>query len=173
MTNDTCALISVENSISLPDFYFLNPEVDHNCTNLDLDVAYCVEPVGDISTYPGYTVTTSAPWITVPPATFSSVNTAIPTPSSDPGYVYTTSLLPTASGTVDGCNVYQNYDNADESDCSYVAFANQVTTDELLQWNPSLSSNLSNCDLQLGYSYCVDFTNTTSKVILKFSGRRS
>ncbi|KAJ6019447.1 hypothetical protein N7522_001514 [Penicillium canescens] len=39
--------------------------------------------------------------------------------------------------------------------CKYVAFAYQVTTDQLMEWNPSLSTNASACALQPGYSYCV------------------
>lgn len=155
------------NYLSLSDFYFLNPEINQNCTNLDLGIAYCVEPVGDIHAYPGYPTSTSGPTITVPPATFSSVNTAIPTASSNPGFTYTSSLLPMASGTIQGCDTYQNYNQSTgfESDCQYIAFAYRVTTDELLQWNPSLSSNLSTCGLQDGYSYCVEQTNATSKLL--------
>lgn len=147
--------MSVANYISLSDFYFLNPGINENCTNLDLGVAYCVEPVGDIATYSGYTLT-RGPTITVSPATFSSVNTAIPTSSGDPGYTATTSLLPTASGTIQGCGVYRNYDSTNGlNDCSYIAYAYDVTIDQLLAWNPSLSSNFSACDFQSGYSYCA------------------
>lgn len=163
-SGDTCGQLSVANGISLSDFYFLNPEINSNCTNLELGVAYCVEAVGNIATYSGYsTSTSSGSSITVPPASFSSVNTAIQT-STPTGYAYTQSLMPTASGTISGCSVYANYNasvNA-ASDCDYVAFAYQVTTDQLLVWNPSLSSNLSTCNLQDGYSYCVKQTNATS-----------
>lgn len=153
------------NSISLSDFYILNPEINEKCTNLDLGVAYCVEPVGDIQTYPGYTVS-GGPTITVPPVTFISVNTAIPTNTGDPGFIYTTPLLPQASDTISTCDIYLNYNDStgSRSDCSYNAFANRVTTNQLLEWNPSLSSNLSTCNLQSGYSYCVEQTNITSMV---------
>lgn len=166
-SGDTCALVSVANSISLSDFYLLNPEINQECTNLELGVAYCVEPVGDIQTYPGYTVT-GGPTITVPPVTFPSVNTAIPTNTGDPGFVYTTSLLPKASDTISTCDTYMNYNDStgSRSDCSYNAFANQLTINQLLEWNPSLSSNLSTCNLQSGYSYCVELTNATSKARL-------
>ncbi|KAL4872891.1 hypothetical protein BDV12DRAFT_192829 [Aspergillus spectabilis] len=47
--------LTVMMGISLSDFYFLNPEVNSpNCTNLLTGYAYCVQAVGDISTYPGY-----------------------------------------------------------------------------------------------------------------------
>jgi len=147
--------VSVANYLSISDFYFLNPEINGNCTNLELGVAYCVEPVGALATYSGYT-NTEGPTITVPPATFSSVNTAITSSTGDPGYIATTSLLPQASGTIKGCKTYRNFDSTNDlNECSYIAFAYDVTTDQLLAWNPTLSSNLSTCDFQTGYSYCV------------------
>lgn len=41
-------------SISLKDFYFLNPMVNSTCGNLWLDTYYCVEAVGNIATYSNY-----------------------------------------------------------------------------------------------------------------------
>ncbi|GKZ21588.1 hypothetical protein AbraCBS73388_007489 [Aspergillus brasiliensis] len=156
--DDNCALVSVRFSLALSDFYFLNPEIDANCTNLELGEAYCVAPVGPLTTYSGYPVTT--PFIVITSATFPSVNTAIPTASSHPGYVATSSLLPTASGTVADCTTYRNYDDTNGlNDCSYIAAAEGVTTDELLAWNPSLPAT--NCVFQSGNSYCVYRTNAT------------
>lgn len=134
-----------------------------NCTNLELGVAYCVEPVGNIATYTGYTATSSQT-ITVPPVSFTSVNTAIPTSTGDPGYIATTSLLPQASGTIQGCNTYRNYDSKNGvNDCFDIAYSYDVTTDQLVAWNPSLSSNISTCNFQSGYSYCVLQSNVTCK----------
>ncbi|OJJ66409.1 hypothetical protein ASPBRDRAFT_666024 [Aspergillus brasiliensis CBS 101740] len=158
LEGDNCALVSVRFSLALSDFYFLNPEIDANCTNLELGEAYCVAPVGTLTTYSGYPVTT--PFIVITSATFPSVNTAIPTASSHPGYVATSSLLPTASGTVADCTTYRNYDDTNGlNDCSYIAAAEGVTTDELLAWNPSLPAT--NCVFQSGNSYCVYRTNAT------------
>lgn len=68
---------------------FLNPEVWENCTNLQANVNYCVEPVGSISTYPGYGATATAtdpfiptsftpvPWVDIM-ANYSSANPVIP-----------------------------------------------------------------------------------------------
>lgn len=149
------------NSISISDFYFLNPEINSNCSNLEVGVAYCVGAVGNIATYSGYS-TSGASRTTYPPGSFSTVSTATQT-STLAGYAYTQSLMPTASGTISGCSEYANYNASTNAngDCDYVAFAYQVTTDELLAWNPSLSSNLSICSLQNGYSYCVEQTNAT------------
>lgn len=55
---DTCALITQIYSILLADFYFLNPEINSTtCNNLYLGYSYCVQPVGDISTYGGSSTT--------------------------------------------------------------------------------------------------------------------
>ncbi|KAI1798650.1 LysM domain-containing protein [Daldinia bambusicola] len=52
---DTCAYVSNLFGISLPDLYFLNPEINStSCNNLFRDYSYCVAAVGDIATYPGY-----------------------------------------------------------------------------------------------------------------------
>lgn len=54
-TGDYCSFITVQQGISLDDFYFLNPEINTpDCDNLLLGESYCVAPVGSISTYPGY-----------------------------------------------------------------------------------------------------------------------
>lgn len=155
MEGDTCSLVSVANSISLTDFYFLNPEIDANCANLELGEAYCIAAVGDISIYSGYPVTT--PWITVATASFPAVDTSIPTAASDPGFIYTPTYLPTAPGTTTGCKSYVNYDNTtyNLNSCRFIAYAYDVTTDNFLAWNPSLDTNLTTCALQSGYSYCA------------------
>ncbi|KAK2072069.1 hypothetical protein P8C59_006446 [Phyllachora maydis] len=51
---DYCNLLVLRFAISLSDFLFLNPGVRSNCTNLFAGESYCVEPVGDISSYPDY-----------------------------------------------------------------------------------------------------------------------
>ena len=52
---DYCSSVTVQEGISLQDFYFLNPEINSTtCGNLLLGESYCVQAVGDISTYPGY-----------------------------------------------------------------------------------------------------------------------
>lgn len=158
---DTCGLVSVANYISLSDFYFLNPEINSNCTNLDLGIAYCVEPVGNIQTYSGYTTTSGAPSVRVPPVSFTSINTAITVPTPTAGYIYTPTYLPPAPGTDSTCFYYANYSSTAPNDCTDVAGAYQITTAQLLSWNPSLSSNLSTCSLQSDYSYCVQLTNAT------------
>ncbi|KAK3898700.1 hypothetical protein C8A05DRAFT_37699 [Staphylotrichum tortipilum] len=137
---DTCASMSVAFGITLSDFYFLNPEVLTDCTNLWL----------------GYAITAPATSFTRPSPTATSYTLG---PST---------LLPSAPGTVAGCVKYRDHYNSttfdisgrayslDEffpNDCSYVASAYGVTVDQLLLWNPDL--DVDNCELHAGYSYCV------------------
>jgi LysM repeat protein len=130
-------------------------------------VAYCVQPVGDISTYSGYSAAPTLP-ITVPPATFSSVNTAIPSAVSNPNPSYTSSQMPTASGTIPNCVSYVNYNSnttiEDWNSCSFAVYAYDVAFTDLIAWNPSLSSDQSSCEFQAGLSYCVRQTNASSYV---------
>ena len=51
---DYCDKISNDASLATNDFYFLNQGLDESCSNLKLGTAYCVKPVGDITTYLGY-----------------------------------------------------------------------------------------------------------------------
>lgn len=52
---DICASLSQNQGILLEDLYFLNPQINSmSCNNLLLRYSYCVQPVGDIKTYPGY-----------------------------------------------------------------------------------------------------------------------
>ncbi|OGM50928.1 hypothetical protein ABOM_000718 [Aspergillus bombycis] len=159
---DECGLVTLAQSISLTDFYFLNPEIDENCSNLQLSRAYCVRPVGSITSYPNYTITGVLP-ITVPPATFSSVNTAIPTSTNDPGYEYIEPpLLPTAPGTIRDCYLYQNSPSFTTL-CRDLARDNDVSGEDLAEWNPSLEKDMANCTLTSTYSYCVKkYENSTS-----------
>ncbi|GFP55620.1 LysM domain-containing protein ARB_00327 [Trichoderma asperellum] len=138
-------------SLTLSDFYFLNPQVDSSCSNLWANTSYCVKPVGNIETYSGYKTTTAATTFTRP----VTATDFVPSP------VQTATLQPKASGTIRDCYVYENaFDatsklknlSAANSCCIWAQYAN-VTVEQLLEWNPSLSG--SNCVLQAGKSYCI------------------
>ncbi|PPQ83437.1 hypothetical protein CVT25_007028 [Psilocybe cyanescens] len=55
ISGDTCPIIETRNNVSDQIFRALNPEINTGCTNIQLDGAYCVQPVA------GYTVGTSPP----------------------------------------------------------------------------------------------------------------
>lgn len=117
-------------------------------------MAYCVQPVGSITTYANYTLTGILP-ITITAATFLSVNTAIPTATNDPGYIYTPApLIPTASGTIPDCYQYSNADNYTTL-CRDLLGSYSICFKQLLDWDPSLDTDKYNYTLSLNNSYCV------------------
>lgn len=68
---DYCDSVSSAQNIALKDFYFLNPEINANCTNLLPGLAYCVQPVRDIAIYDNYLKTTNS--ITLTSASYSTM----------------------------------------------------------------------------------------------------
>lgn len=112
----------------------------------------------------------TTPNITLSDATALATATAWPTvvPTEEP-------QLPIAPGTLAGCTNYTNYRDTTvynsfyqlgvsmnsqiANRCSYVASVNGIPLDKLLSWNPSLSTDQSNCTLATGYSYCVQSGN--------------
>lgn len=168
---DYCQSVSIAYSISLSDFYFLNPEINANCTNLDLGIAYCVQAVGSISTYSGYPTTT-------PIYTLTSLSYATTTVNFSTVANVATPIvaLSTAPGTISDCSAYIEWvevpDLAEQAsatdvsvltdflnDCNYAVSAYGVDLADFLSWNPVLAS-VSPCTLQANYSYCT--SNSTS-----------
>ena len=47
VAGDYCNLLVMRYAISLPDFLFLNRDVNADCTNLLAQYSYCVKPIGD------------------------------------------------------------------------------------------------------------------------------
>jgi hypothetical protein len=45
--NEYCNLLVIRFGISLEDFFFLNPNLYQNCTNLFAHESYCIQAVGD------------------------------------------------------------------------------------------------------------------------------
>ncbi|KAK8127251.1 hypothetical protein PG984_008359 [Apiospora sp. TS-2023a] len=150
-TGDYCASISLKFSISIDDFYFLNPQVDRMCTNIWTNTSYCVKAVGNIGTYTGYPITTAPTTFSRPPTS----STFIPIPVESPA------AKPTAPGTMENCYYYESgfsespyLENLTEANsCESWSIIANVTVGDLLEWNPSLSR--SNCELQSEYSYCI------------------
>lgn len=174
------------NSISLTDFYFLNPEINTQCSNLVLGVAYCVQPVGDIQTYSGYPKTTN--YITLTSNTYTTTTSSSPPKLPLPSAT-STSLLPHASGTLSNCYIYKNYRDIpaiidqSQSDtlatftdfvntCGYVTTSCSVSQDNLIKWNPSLDAK--NCTLKPGFSYCVlQSKDSNQSTLLQMMARSS
>ena len=160
--NDQCALIATKNGITLNDFYFLNPEINANCTNLWANASYCVEAVGDITTYPGYygnTTTTTIVFQTDPSLTW----TALPTATA-PSYSNVTAAgYPVANGSLVGC--FEMFQNSYGSlTCDDAADLFGVSVDNWIRWNPSVlpagtNYSLMTCVLANETQYCGSFYN--------------
>lgn len=177
---DTCQSVSIASVIFLKDFYFLNPEINASCTNLLLGLAYCVQAVGDISTYSGYA--TISQFISLTSTSYST--SAAPVFTTQGVLASTTSQNPIASGTLPNCAVYRNFDPpapvVDQSnssyvtsfltsfvnDCGFIASTYYVQSADLIAWNPSLNSTNGTCrPFQPGYSYCVSANTTITECV--------
>ncbi|EED18781.1 LysM domain protein, putative [Talaromyces stipitatus ATCC 10500] len=193
--DDNCDYITETFSISLKDFLFLNPEVYSNCTNLWAGYYYCAEPVGYISTYPGYLSTSTSSMFNQTPTTQLPPGTNI-----EPDWLTTAPIIPLANGTRKDCNSYIWVDtvaNTSIADCWHLAWAYGATSEVgrqnrlLVLWNPSLAEpNTTNsfifpdatatvspivsdtytypCTISPSLSYCVQLepaTTTSSSAI--------
>jgi hypothetical protein len=173
---DICSKISVQFSITLADFYFLNPHLDSTCSNLWRDTAYCVQAVGSITTYPAYPTSTpgslTRPY-TLTSETFTTESWSTVAPNVPSAPVET--QHPFAPGSWSNCTMYRNGaekpqfvdQSAEEVNresywaslyyCNNTAAAFGVSMEQLLTWNPSLMSSSSNgnCILLPNFRYCT------------------
>ncbi|KKP02189.1 LysM domain-containing protein [Trichoderma harzianum] len=138
---DDCSLLATKFGITLKDFIFLNSEVWSNCANLELGYYYCVQPVGYISTYPGYEPRATAPLFNQTPTTSLPKigNPLANWPVND-------SIIPIANNTRKDCYdyIYMNNTNTTvnlAADCWNLAWAYGITREELVLWNPSLEKD--------------------------------
>ncbi|KFY13031.1 hypothetical protein V491_06551 [Pseudogymnoascus sp. VKM F-3775] len=146
---DYCEGVSIQEGIALRDLYVLNPFINEQCTNLLLDIAYCVAAVGDINTYISYPSSTSLLY-KLTSATCPATTQTLPTVES---IIIPRVKLPIAPGTspdregyVDyfpipaivepGQVIISDYINS----CDFATTAYEVSLDDFLSWNPSLAS---------------------------------
>ncbi len=158
---DYCNLVVIKFGITLPDFFFLNPAVNTNCTNHFALESYCVAAVGDINTYtgrPGFATVTldpSAPFTGIP---YTERPDATETP-----YPRLYTALPEATGTRDDCVHYFAGDDYQynltgspfASNCELAAETYNVDLEDFGLWNPGLD-NVSDpaCAFEKGARYC-------------------
>ncbi|PYH81930.1 hypothetical protein BO82DRAFT_414320 [Aspergillus uvarum CBS 121591] len=62
---DTCDTVTTTFGISSQDFYFLNPQLGGDCSDLWEGNSYCVEAIGNIQAYTGYPSTTRSAYTTL------------------------------------------------------------------------------------------------------------
>ncbi|KAJ5471186.1 hypothetical protein N7530_008543 [Penicillium desertorum] len=83
------------------DRLFLNPELNKDCANLQKNVYYCVQAVGDITTYSGHTGSTSDNFNKV---SMTSVSSHVPRPDYSGALKNNSSpIIPLATDTRKDC----------------------------------------------------------------------
>lgn len=172
---DYCEAVSIRQSLPLQDLYYLNPSIDSSCTNLLLDIAYCVAAVGDINTYPSYPYSTTHPYTLATP-TFSTTTTSFSTVA--PIITPEPAPLPLAPGSLTDCEEYAAHFPIPAPDfqhiqreappvdarinlCDRALIEWGATLHDFVLWNPSLVT-ADPCVLEAGYRYCA--LNHTSYV---------
>ncbi|KAI0202237.1 hypothetical protein F4808DRAFT_468789 [Astrocystis sublimbata] len=163
---DYCNLVILKFGITLPNFVFLNPAINENCTNLFAEESYCVQAVGDINTYsgrPGYvTYTATITSLNGDPATrWPEVTYTTPSPSA------TTTQLPLATDTRSDLSEGSIY----RSDCDLAAHVFMVSLEDLGVWNPSLgNTSLPTCTFVGGQSYCGRYWEGDAPPVVALDG---
>ncbi|KAJ8120118.1 hypothetical protein ONZ43_g3090 [Nemania bipapillata] len=156
---DYCNLVCLKFNINLDDFLFLNPSVNVNCTNLFAKESYCVAPVGDLTSYPGYSgyvapginATTTFAWSDAPKATWV------------PPSLNITDDTPLANGTRSDCWQFTDGSSLQLpingsiyfSTCQLISSVYGISLDQLQNWNPSLPTNETDCSFNPKLRYCL------------------
>ncbi|KAF7921202.1 uncharacterized protein EAE98_008628 [Botrytis deweyae] len=186
---DSCASVSIQQSISLIDFYFLNPNINSNCTNIIAGESYCVEAVGSISTYTSSqkATITANPCLQASPPSTCLLPIDITLYPSAPYWSEGASVVgnktikwldPVASDTIPTCYEYREYYSLnttnttflklerDINKCDWVAGIEEITLANFLSWNPSLAAqDPTNCTLSPGYRYCIQRYKPTPTIV--------
>lgn len=149
----------------LPASRFLNTQVWENCTNLWLNAYYCVQPVGYISTYPGYGGTpTRDPIEPIKATSLPNIGDILA------NFTETQPLIPIANQTRLDCSSYIWFDNLTDNaaaDCWSLAQVRGITAEEFILWNPSLGTQDSSsdyaypCTVSASTSYCIGLATST------------
>ncbi|KAI0364300.1 hypothetical protein BV20DRAFT_1029986 [Pilatotrama ljubarskyi] len=145
---DTCLGIETVYSLRDEEFRTWNPEIDENCTNIQVGLSYCI-----FGPYVPYTPTvTVPPSITIGPSSTSTTTTTSASP------------LPTniANGTItDGCTEYYTIQSGDS--CSVIETTFSISLSDFRTWNPEVNAQCTN--IILGLAYCVHGPPATSSPI--------
>ncbi|KAF1988221.1 carbohydrate-binding module family 50 protein [Aulographum hederae CBS 113979] len=166
-SGDSCATITTKFNVELKDFLFLNPGVDQNCTQLWKNYNYCVQPVGDITTYPGYSASSTS--IQFRPESL----TPLPWDYSIASNQANRTIIPIADQSRRDCWSYfwVNSPHRSTFSCWDVADWSEISLEQFLMWNPSLDQKAPNatadstqddgCRLEPSVSYCNAIASPT------------
>lgn len=127
VNGDNCETVAKKYGLTKEQFILLNPGVSSDCTKgFLLDYAYCVGVKGS-STKTEPTATSTTP--------------TRPSPTS-----------PTVTGQPSNCSKWHTI--VDGDNCETVAKDNGITKEQLIKWNPGISSDCTE-GFWLDYAYCV------------------
>ncbi|KAH7009491.1 hypothetical protein EDB80DRAFT_891746 [Ilyonectria destructans] len=152
---DDCATLTTYSGITLP---LLESSGLENCTNLWLDYYYCVQLVGQISTYAGYGgSSTRPPFVKTPTTEVPYVDLLAGYPSSD-------AVIPLANKTRVDCYSYiwfPEFTNEEAADCWLLAmtFGVERESQDFVLWNPSIARDSQLLNELCG---CADDAETTA-----------
>ncbi|KAL1880755.1 hypothetical protein Daus18300_001369 [Diaporthe australafricana] len=138
---EDCAIIGLQFSISFADLQFLNPMLWDNCTNLWLETSYCVAPVGDITSYPGYP--SASPPFTIIPQASTPITFVDPFADDNSTETGEDIIIPLAIDTRTDCWDYMwwNESLGTPMSCWDLAASADITSEMFILWNPSLDQN--------------------------------
>ncbi|KAF5329714.1 hypothetical protein D9619_009152 [Psilocybe cf. subviscida] len=150
---DICNSVVLKNTVSLPDFLTINPEINVNCTNLWLGYFYCVAPFPPLTTTDSVTTITTNFSSALGTSTFAFPTSFTPTASiailTPPGVPAPTNV---AAGTrTVACGYYYRIASGDT--LSSISTNYNMNSSALITWNPELATALP----AVGSAICVRF----------------
>ncbi|KAJ6484664.1 hypothetical protein C8R45DRAFT_829713, partial [Mycena sanguinolenta] len=157
VAGDFCSTFALRYSVTLDDLYFMNPEINGNCTNLLAGFYYCVEPYPAFSTVTttaiattGTNYTTGGSMFTYPISSYTSTETYQTLTAA--GVPAPTNVAP-GTRTAAYCADYHTAVAGDT--CTSIAAAQGISSADFLALNPGLTC----AGLLAGVAYC-DFPLT-------------
>jgi len=145
-SGDYCNLIALANSLTIDEFYAMNPSLDDCCSNLLLDEAYCVALVQGTS-LSSLTATQPSSYYTSATITSSRVSTT----SSATKLATAAPPAQTRSGSSAAC--YEWYTVQSGDGCWAIEQKYGITLAQFLAWNADLDENCNG--LWADYADCV------------------
>ncbi|KAF7316288.1 hypothetical protein MIND_00147500 [Mycena indigotica] len=138
---DICNSVVLANSISLPDFLVLNPEIDTNCTNLWLDYYYCV------AAFPPLSTVSAPPVVTTNYTSASVFQYSLPTQSYTASFatqILTAAGVPVPTNIAKGtrpvnCGFYYTVQSGDT--LATISNTTGLNATLLETWNPQLAAS--------------------------------
>lgn len=143
---DYCNLIAQANSLTLDDFYALNPSLDDCCSNLLLSEAYCVAGLQGASATS--LATTSACSYYTSTSVTSSIQSTTATATK-----HATAAAPTQTRAGSSTACYEWYTVQSGDNCYAIEQKYRITFEQFRAWNTDVDEDCNG--LWADYAYCV------------------